>query len=289
VKRLPASTQHRTWAWILGIAFVVLFALAAVFYSPRLGSDECFNQQTGTPMKWYVEAPNGDVTIFDSGGFDIVTGAEKQPVTPEICTRFAKQKTKSRPRRITANVRDIEFFDPNGGRVRVWYSKAADGSYELFDSRGFNPTTSEPLLPVTKEIVAVMMADEAEQARRRTVAAEVQAREDALREKAEQAAQENAPSCPGIPPSRSIILDTSWKDINPNNCDLIIAVIKGTMLFEFGDGSGARISSGQKLLPRFDKVFKRARAMSGQAEMYVMQCPPSSTDPSDGTWSCGRR
>ena len=93
----------------------------------------------------------------------------------------------------------------------------------------------------------------------------------------------------GVPPSRTIVLDTSWKDINPSNCDLIIAVIKGTMLFEFGDGTGTRISTGQKLLPRFDKVFKRARAVSGQAEMYLMQCPPSSTDPSDGTWSCGRR
>jgi hypothetical protein len=289
VKILPASPTQRKWAWTSGAA--LLFALAVFLYLFRIGSDECFNQGTGTPMKWYVGEPNGEVTIFNSGGFDIVTGAEKQPVTPEICAGFAKQENKGRPRRITANVRDIGFFDPSSGRTRVWYSRGADGSYELFDSRGSNPITSEPLLPVTKKIIAEMIAEEAAQARNRTEAAEAQEREDALLEKAGQAnqTQENAVTCPGVPPSRSIILDTSWKDINPSNCDLIIAVIKGTMLFEFGDGTGTRISSGQKLLPRFDKVFKRARAVSGQAEMYLMQCPPSSTDPSDGSWSCGRR
>jgi hypothetical protein len=288
VKILLASPERRKWAWISGVA--LLLALAALLYLPRLRSDECFNQRTG-PIKWYVEEPSGDVTIFNSGGFDIVTGTEKQPVTPEICASFAKQENKGRPRRITANVHDIEFFDPSSGRTRVWYSRGADGGYELFDSRGSNPITSEPLLPVTKTIVAEMIAEEAEQARKRTEAAEAQEREDALLEKAGPAnqTQENAVTCPGVPPSRTIVLDTSWKDINPSNCDLIIAVIKGTMLFEFGDGTGTRISTGQKLLPRFDKVFKRARAVSGQAEMYLMQCPPSSTDPSDGTWSCGRR
>jgi hypothetical protein len=58
------------------------------------------------------------------------------------------------PRRITANVSTIEFFDPISGRPRVWYYKASDGSYELFDARGFHPGSSEPLIPATKEVVA---------------------------------------------------------------------------------------------------------------------------------------
>jgi hypothetical protein len=157
--------------------------------------------------------------------------------------------------------------------------------------RGVNSVTNEPLLPVSETIVAEMVAKEAQESRTGTEATRAQNDENVLGEKADQAnqAQENAPKCPGFPPSRSIVLDTSWQEINPDNCDVIIAVIKGTMLFEFGDGSETKIASGQKLLPRFDKVFKRARAASGQAEMYVMHCPPAATDPSDGTWSCGRR
>jgi hypothetical protein len=282
--RLPGSSEYRIWIWTSGVSVAVLFAIGVLLYLPPFGSDECFNQRTGTPLKWYVEEPSGGVAIFDSGGFDIVTGEEKQPVTPEICSGFAKQENKGGPRKITANVRGIEFFDAKSGRTRVWYSKGADGNYELFDARGSNPFTNEPLLPVTKKIVAEVLA--AEEARKSTEMAGAQ--DDEIPGQANQA-HENATKCPGVPPSRSIIIDTSWQEINPDNCDVIIAVVKGTMLLEFGDGSGTKIASGQKLLPRFDKVFKRARAASGQAEMYVMHCPPGSTDPSDGTWSCGRR
>jgi hypothetical protein len=103
VKRLPASPKQRKWALTSGVALLALLTLAVFLYLPRLGSDECFNQRTGAPIKWYVEEPNGDVTMFSSGGFDIVTGAEKQPVTPEICAGFAKQENKGGPRRITTN------------------------------------------------------------------------------------------------------------------------------------------------------------------------------------------
>ena len=94
-----------------------------------LGSDACFNQRTGAPMKWYVEGPNGDITLFDSGGYDTVTRVEKRPVTPEICAIFARQKVNSRPRRITANVREIDFFDRNSGRARVLVLQG--GGWEL--------------------------------------------------------------------------------------------------------------------------------------------------------------
>jgi hypothetical protein len=178
-------------------------------------------------------------------------------------------------------------------RHRIWALTSSVAVAVLFAIavvlyfRGVNSVTSEPLLPVSGTIVA---EEGAEQSQVR-LEEPTQGDESILREKAGQdnQAQVNALSCPGTPPSRAIVFDASWKDINPNNCDLIIAVLKGTVLLEFGDGSGTKIASGQKLLPRFDKVFKRARAASGQAEMYVMQCPPGSTDPSDGSWSCGQR
>lgn len=124
-----------------------------------LGADACFNQRTGAPMKWFVQDADGRIVLFDSSGFDIVTRVEKRPVTPDICSSFARQKTNDRPRKITANVTTIEFFNPISGRPRIWYYKKSDGTYELFDSRGFHPGSSEPLLPVTKDIVVDIKAN----------------------------------------------------------------------------------------------------------------------------------
>ena len=122
-----------------------------------LGSDACFNQRTGEPLKWYVQEPNGDIALFDSGGFDTARATQKLPVTPAICSAFARQKVNGRPHLITADVHSIEFFDPNNGRPRVWYSKAQDGSFALFDASGFNPSTGEKLTPITKDIVVEIM------------------------------------------------------------------------------------------------------------------------------------
>lgn len=115
-----------------------------------LGADACFNQRTGAPMKWYVQDANGRINLFDSGGFDPVTQAEKRPVTPAVCSETAKLS--SVPQQISAEIDIIEFFDPVSGRARVWYYKASDGNFELFSSSGFHPRTGEALRPVTKEI-----------------------------------------------------------------------------------------------------------------------------------------
>lgn len=159
-----------------------------------LGTDTCFNQRTGEPTKWYVQDADGRIVLFDSGGFDTASGAEKQPVTAPICVAFERQKTNDRPRRITVDVRQVEFFDSTTGRPRVWYLKAGDGSFELFDSRGYHPGTSEALLPMTKEAVAEIMkriADE-EAARRRAEEERKRAEEAEARRLAAIRAQEEA-------------------------------------------------------------------------------------------------
>jgi hypothetical protein len=122
-----------------------------------LGTDVCFNQRTGAPLKWYVQAPNGEITLFDSSGYD-TAGTQKLPVTPDICKAFTRQAANVAPRKISASVRDLQFFDPNTGRPRVWYYKTAKGTYDLFDAPGFSPGTSEPLLPVSKEVIADIQA-----------------------------------------------------------------------------------------------------------------------------------
>lgn len=65
-----------------------------------LGTDACVNQRTGAPLKWYIESADGEITLFDSGGYDSASGVEKRPATPEICAAFARQKVNARPRRI---------------------------------------------------------------------------------------------------------------------------------------------------------------------------------------------
>jgi hypothetical protein len=122
-----------------------------------LGSDVCFNQRTGVPLKWYVQAPNGEITLFDSGGFD-TAGARKLPVTPDICKGFARQIAHVAPHRITASVRELQFFDPNTGHPLVWYHKNPNGAYELYDAPGYSPGTSDPLVPVSKDVVPDIIA-----------------------------------------------------------------------------------------------------------------------------------
>lgn len=189
--------------WVLVYGHVPL--MHALF-----GTDVCFNQRTGVPIKWYVENANGDITLFDSGGFDTITRVEKRPVKPEICAQFARQKNNATPRKITADISEIKFFDSATGRPRVWYSMAPGGKFDLFDSNGFNPVTSESLFPVTQEIVreiidqATKEADEKKRAETkrledvekaaRTRAAEESRRGDdeARRQKPDKAQQDEA-------------------------------------------------------------------------------------------------
>jgi hypothetical protein len=85
---------------------------------------------------------------------------EKSPTPPTTQTTVVQKQPSlldDRPRRITLGVRQVEFFDPATGQPRVWYSRAWEGGFELFDRRGYHPTTSEALFPVTREVVAEIM------------------------------------------------------------------------------------------------------------------------------------
>jgi DNA segregation ATPase FtsK/SpoIIIE-like protein len=152
-----------------------------------LGTDTCFNQRTGEPTKWYVQDTDGRLVLFDSPGFDSATGVTKQPVTTQICTAFANQKKNNRPRRITVDARQIEFFDAYTGRARVWYARSGNGPYELFDAYGYHPATSEPLHAVTKEVVSDivrLLADE--EAARIRAEEQRKAAEEEFRKRAEE-------------------------------------------------------------------------------------------------------
>lgn len=50
------------------------------------------------------------------------------------------------------------FFHPGTREPQLWYALASDGSLELFNARGFHPTTGEPLQPVGPDVVARLRA-----------------------------------------------------------------------------------------------------------------------------------
>ena len=260
-----------------------------------LGSDACFNQRTGEPLKWYVQDPNGDIFLFDSGGFDIARATQKAPVTPAICSAFARQKVNGRPHRIVADVQSVEFFDPNNGRPRVWYSKAPDGSYLLFDASGFNPSTGESLLPITKDAVADIMARvakeaqdqgakeeqeraarNAEQARQQ---AEAQARAEATAKARAIAEGRTSEKCPGDVIWRN--LSAARENINPNRCDIYFDVDRGCVNFQTTSGKEIHLCAGEKDTNISGSIIEWGwNSGANEARMHYMLCPNGTPKPS---------
>lgn len=126
----------------------LIHAIAASWQSP----DQCFNQRTGQPIKWYAIESGGVVTLFDSPGYDKF-GTKKQSATRQICEIFHRQKFGKRPQAITTDPRQVQFFDPRTGAPSVWYTGARD-QIRFYDADGFDPETGKRLRPVTAEVVA---------------------------------------------------------------------------------------------------------------------------------------
>ena len=102
--------------------------------------------------KCYVITHEG-VRYGDKPGIDPVTGKQCREIKPEILERLREYEKGKRPTPITEDVNKITFFDPRTGEPIVWYSRALEDTFELFDLMGFHPKTGEELTPVTKEVV----------------------------------------------------------------------------------------------------------------------------------------
>jgi hypothetical protein len=50
------------------------------------------------------------------------------------------------------------FFDPRTGEPAIWYYKNKSGEIELFDNKGFHPSTGEKLAPITREVADIWNA-----------------------------------------------------------------------------------------------------------------------------------
>jgi hypothetical protein len=133
------------------IPFIVLYGSLPLL-SAIYGTDVCFNQRTGQPIKWYVVLPGGEIVLRDSPGFD-KNGEERRPATIQVCRAQEAQRRGVRPHLITDDPRKVTFFDGITGQPRVWYYRSADGRIDLFDNEGTDPLHGEVLLPITKDVV----------------------------------------------------------------------------------------------------------------------------------------
>lgn len=117
-----------------------------------LGAEACVNQRTGQPIKWYFVDFHGEIVLRDSPGFESTTGAARRPATAQICRIKQLQAAGIKPHAITADPREVKFFDDITGQPRVWYHQVAGGRIDLFDAEGVDPAVGEPLQPVTRAI-----------------------------------------------------------------------------------------------------------------------------------------
>jgi hypothetical protein len=131
------------------------------FIHAVFSKDICFNQRTGASTKWYIQAPNGEITLSDNAGYDAVFGVAKQPATQKVCALLSRQKSNGHPNKITSDVGSIQYFDPNTGNAKVWFTMDADNNYVLFDASGFNPTTGEALRAMTPATVSDILSRQA--------------------------------------------------------------------------------------------------------------------------------
>jgi hypothetical protein len=189
LSKISALIAAFTWSAFLGTAIGWIFLSAFWTFNARkfvlgligtlivyghvpllhyfFGKENCFNQRTGQPIKWYVVEPGGSIVLYDSAGFD-KNGVAKRPVTSDVC-RFRDRIAKGiRPHLITADPRTIEFFDDASGAPRVWYFRAPNGIIELFDGEGLHPVLGEALSPITKAVAMEIRsaADQAQTAAR---------------------------------------------------------------------------------------------------------------------------
>jgi hypothetical protein len=91
--------------------------------------------------------------------------------------------------------------------------------------------------------------------------------------------------CWGTPPEAPMRLTPESKLINPDGCDSVYAVVKGTVVLSGPTGS-IMVSATTNVVGRRDySIYKNARAEGPEALMYYMVCPKGK-GPEDGSWKC---
>jgi hypothetical protein len=122
-----------------------------------------FDVLTSEPKIWYYKAESGGFELFDGPGHHPQYKLKLEPITPDIVGQIKTkliadaQRVGRVPNRMDydhISVERIVFFDPVTAEPKVWYHKADDGRFDLFDGPGYHPQYKEKLQPIDSEIVA---------------------------------------------------------------------------------------------------------------------------------------
>jgi hypothetical protein len=128
-------------------------------------------------------------------GFHPDNGEELRPITKEIVEIWKTQSVDRRPvdRRLPQRVNPaaFSFFDQLSGEPRAWYWGGPDGTYEFYDSPGYQPRTGDKLSVVTQGVLDVYWKGLRERAEKE----ELKNRELAAREEGERRDREAVQLC----------------------------------------------------------------------------------------------
>lgn len=166
----------------VGYAAIVTYA-CGFFVLMHFGTkDMLFTHDTGEAQKWISIAPNGEVRMYDSPGFDMVTGKPLDSLTPEL----AQQIELLRQFDMENFDATKAYFHPGTGVPLKWYSEDEDSTIVIHDQGGYSAGSGQKLRPLTAEIISRIK----EQLHKREVSAKIELDSmDAIANAAEKARQ----------------------------------------------------------------------------------------------------
>lgn len=147
--REKPTRSYQKLAVIMISVYIGIYFLSMHF----LSRESYFAHDSGKPLKWYAETPEG-IHLYDSPGYDTKYPIKLKPVTQEIIEKYKRQLKNLYPNRITVtSLEGVDFFDSTSGKPKVWYYQDNQGSFEFFDGPGFHPTYNVELKPVTRGVI----------------------------------------------------------------------------------------------------------------------------------------
>jgi len=141
------ASGRRTWR-----AFFAVFLFFATTPLLHWLFDSNFNQRTQESQKWYVWLGRCDIKLSDSPGFDPITGRQKSRYSTDVAEIVERCNKGIIPKSVTDDVRGIRFFDSITAAPLIWFHRQSDGTFALFDDKGFYFGTGDPLEPVSPKI-----------------------------------------------------------------------------------------------------------------------------------------
>jgi len=136
------------------VIVATIYSLAAYFGT----SNVFFDRTTGLPDKYYAITLEGYV-FSSTENYDSKLGIKYRPVTNEVAKEYYLWKRTGQIGKIP-EVEPGKYFNSITGEPVVWYIKRDNGDYQLFSLPGYDPLTGDAVLPITKKIVKLLIAQQ---------------------------------------------------------------------------------------------------------------------------------